>query len=398
MSAGNECALQGATDFSLIVPCYNEAENLRVFIPTAIARLESIDASCELVFVDDGSTDGTARVIREQIAAYEKRVPAAAREDAGADVALVARREDADEGVSSDGGAPAPVSPGVSASASAGASDSIAAGSPDPAAPAACEPLARRRIAFRVVEFSRNFGKEAAMFAGLEQATGAALGFIDADMQQDPDVALDMYRLLREDPAIDCVAAVQEHRRESLPLRAFKRVFYRMFRDMSNLEIVEGASDFRVFTRQVADALLSMREHFRFSKGMFSWVGFKTRVITYRVHDRYAGKSKWSMGSLFSYAWNGVVAFSTWPLRAVMILGVVLALAALALFAVDAFDTVAFHDGVSMNRVLVYVVLLMSGIQMAVLGLFGEYLARAYIESKHRPLYVVRRAYEVPAR
>ena len=296
-------------DFSLIVPCFNEEENLRVFIPTAISYFEALDAMCELVFVDDGSSDATYQVIQDQIEAYEKRTESARKEDG-------------------------------------------------------------RRLAFQVVGFSRNFGKEAAMYAGLERATGDVLGFIDADMQQDPAVAV----------------------------RAFKRVFYRMFRDMSDLDVVEGASDFRVFTRQVAAALLSMREHFRFSKGMFSWVGFNTRVITYQVHDRYAGESKWTMRSLLGYAWTGVVAFSTWPLRAAMVLGVILALLALVLFGIDVFDNVVLHDGVSTERILVYVVLLMSGIQMVVLGVFGEYLARAYIESKHRPLYIVRRSYQIPSR
>lgn len=131
---------------------------------------------------------------------------------------------------------------------------------------------------------------------------------------------------------------------------------------------------------------------------MFSWVGFNTRVITYQVHDRYAGESKWTMRSLLGYAWTGVVAFSTWPLRAAMVLGVILALLALVLFGIDVFDNVVLHDGVSTERILVYVVLLMSGIQMVVLGVFGEYLARAYIESKHRPLYIVRRSYQIPSR
>lgn len=344
-------------DFSLIIPCYNEEENLRVFIPTAIARLEALDASCEMVFVDDGSSDATFQVIEEQIDAYEKQ--------AG----------------HSGGDGPAPQREGVPAAPDGGGSAGGGGG-----------------LSFRIIGFSRNFGKESAMFAGLEQARGDVLGFIDADMQQDPAVAVRMFNVLKEDPACDCVAAVQEHRRESLPMRALKRLFYRMFRDMSDLDIVEGASDFRVFTRQVADALLSLREHFRFSKGLFSWVGFSTRVVTYKVHDRYAGKSKWTLRDLFGYAWNGVVAFSTWPLRMAMALGVVLAIVSLVLLGIDVVDSMVLHDGVSMGRVLVYVVLLMGGIQMIVLGVFGEYLARAYLESKHRPLYIVRRMREISPR
>ncbi|MEE0846165.1 MAG: glycosyltransferase family 2 protein [Eggerthellaceae bacterium] len=317
-------------DFSLIIPCYNEEANLPVLFPTLISCFGPTGLSCELVFVNDGSSDGTSAVLRKEVESYARR------------------------------------------------------------------PDASGRIAIRVIEFSRNFGKEAAMFAGLEHATGDILGFIDADMQQDPEVALKMLRMLQDDPELDCVAAVQDRRRESLPLRICKRLFYRMFRDMSNLDVVEGASDFRVFRRSVANALLSMRESFRFSKGMFSWVGFNTRAITYQVHERYAGKSKWSLCRLLGYAWNGIVAFSTWPLRAVMILGVVLAAASIALFLFDALDNAFFRDGLSVGRIMIYLVLLVTGVQMAVLGVFGEYLARAYIESKHRPLYISRREYAVP--
>lgn len=319
-------------DFSLIIPCYNEEENLPVLFPALIACLDPTGLSCELVFVNDGSSDGTSTVLRKEVESYARR------------------------------------------------------------------PDASGRIAVRVIEFSRNFGKEAAMFAGLEHATGDILGFIDADMQQNPEVALKMLRMLQDDPELDCVAAVQDRRRESLPLRICKRLFYRMFRDMSNLDVVEGASDFRVFRRSVANALLSMRESFRFSKGMFSWVGFNTRAITYQVHERYAGKSKWSLCRLLGYAWNGIVAFSTWPLRAVMILGVVLAFASIVLLLLDVLDNAFFRDGLSVGRIMVYLVLLVTGVQMAVLGVFGEYLARAYIESKHRPLYISRREYAVPIR
>lgn len=321
----------GAMDFSLIIPCFNERENIPALFPALVSCFDDLNFSCELVFVDDGSSDGTAVAIRDEIDAYRN------------------------------------------------------------------DPEVSGRISFKVVEFSRNFGKEAAMFAGLERSSGDVLGFIDADMQQDPSIALKMYHMLRDDSSIDCVAAVQERRRESLLLRACKRLFYRMFRDMSDLDIVEGASDFRVFRRDVANALLSMRERFRFSKGMFSWVGFKTRVITYQAHERLAGESKWTLGNLVSYAWNGVVAFSTWPLRAVMYLGIALAVISIVLFLVDVVDSLVVKDGLSTGRLLIYVVLLVSGIQMVVLGVFGEYLARAYIESKQRPIYIARREYEVAA-
>ncbi len=309
-------------DFSLIVPCYNEAGNVPAFFATATACFDAADMNYELVFVNDGSTDGTADALERAVEAYRER--------------------------------------------------------------------GNGRATVRIVEFSRNFGKEAAMFAGLEHAMGDIVGFIDADMQQDPAVALRMYRCLMERPEYDCVAAVQEKRRESLPLRACKRVFYRAFNDVCNTQLLEGVSDFRVFRRPVADALLSLREHCRFSKGLFGWIGFKTYVITYDVHERLSGKSKWAVRDLFSYAWNGVVSFSTWPLKLIMYIGVVLALVTLVFFGIDVYDKIAFNSDISTSQLLVYVVLLMGGAQMIVLGVFGEYLARAYMEAKNRPLYIAR--------
>ena len=309
-------------DFSLIVPCYNEAGNVPAFFATATACFDAAGMSYELVFVDDGSTDDTAKTLQRAVEAYRDR--------------------------------------------------------------------GNGNATVRIVEFSRNFGKEAAMFAGLEHATGDVVGFIDADMQQDPAVALRMYRCLMERPDYDCVAAVQEKRRESLPLRACKRVFYRAFNDVCSTQLLEGVSDFRVFRRPVADALLSLREHYRFSKGLFAWVGFKTYVISYDVHERLSGKSKWAVRDLFSYAWNGVVSFSTWPLKLIMYIGVVLALVTLVFFGIDVYDKIAFNSDISTTQLLVYVVLLMGGVQMIVLGVFGEYLARAYMEAKNRPLYIAR--------
>lgn len=242
----------------------------------------------------------------------------------------------------------------------------------------------------RVLEFSRNFGKEAAMYAGLKEATGDVIGFIDADMQQDPTVALRMYRCLQEKPEYDCVAAVQAQRRETLPLRVCKRVFYRAFNDVCSTQLIEDVSDFRLFRRPVAQALLSMREHYRFSKGLFAWVGFKTYTITYDVHERLAGKSKWSVRDLISYAWNGVLAFSTWPLKLIMYAGVILMFVTLVFFAIDVYDKVAYNNELSTSQLMIYVALIMGGIQMFVTGVFGEYMARAYIETKNRPIYIMR--------
>lgn len=249
------------------------------------------------------------------------------------------------------------------------------------------------RATITVVDLSRNFGKEAALYAGLEHATGDCVGFIDADMQQDPQVAFQMYRYLEEHSDTDCVAAVPEKRCESLPLRVCKRLFYQVFNGMSETRIIADVSDFRVFRRPVAEALLSLHEQFRFSKGLFAWVGFNTHVIPYEVHERHYGVSRWTLRKLVSYAWNGVLAFSTWPLRLIMYAGMVLAFVSLVFFGLDLYDKIAYNSDIAISQVLLYVVLLLGGIQMFVLGVFGEYMARAYIESKHRPIYLTRNEY-----
>lgn len=310
-------------DFSLIVPCYNEAQNIRTFFAAATECLDAVDMAYELVFVDDGSSDGTMAVVRAEIDAYRRMRPFG-------------------------------------------------------------------RGSFTVVRLSRNFGKEPALYAGLERADGAYVGFIDADMQQDPAVALKMMRFLRDHDEFDCVVAVQDKRRESLPMRMFKGMFYRLFNSMSELRIVANASDFRVFRKPVADALVSLREQFRFSKGLFSWVGFDTYVMPYEVHERLAGTSRWTVRKLFSYAWNGVLAFSTWPLKAIMWIGMILALVSLVLLGMDVYQNTVSTDPLSMSQMLMDVVLLLGGVQMFVLGVIGEYVARAYVEAKRRPVYVAR--------
>lgn len=317
-------------NFSLIIPCFNEALNLPTFFAAATACLDAEHMDYELVFVDDGSSDDSVAVLRKEVQEYR---------------------------LSNTG-----------------------------------------RASVVVVELSRNFGKEAALHAGLEHATGACVGFIDADMQQDPEVALKMLHFLDENPDIDCVAAVQESRKESLPLRACKKMFYKVFNGMSDTRIIADVSDFRVFRRPVAEALISMREQFRFSKGLFAWIGFKTHVMPYQVHQRLSGSSKWTLRKLVSYGWNGVLAFSTWPLKIIMYAGVVLALVSLVFFGLDVVEKMLYNNNVSSTLMLVYVVLLMGGLQMVVLGIFGEYMARAYIEAKNRPIYLARSTFVSEAR
>lgn len=244
----------------------------------------------------------------------------------------------------------------------------------------------------RVVGFSRNFGKEAALFAGMQEACGDCIGFIDADLQQDPEVALSLYRHLEKTPACDVAAACQVNRRESGAMKAFKGLFYRLFNAASDdVSIPADVSDFRVFRRSVAEALLSLPEYFRFSKGLFAWVGFKTDVMPYEPKSRLAGDSAWNFSSLFHYAVNGILSFTTWPLKIAIYLGLIASLGSiLYLLYVLIVDYLIMGIAIPGYPTLVCLVLLFGGMQLLVLGIIGEYLARAYIEGKRRPIYVAR--------
>lgn len=240
------------------------------------------------------------------------------------------------------------------------------------------------------VELSRNFGKEAAMLAGLERAHGELIGFIDADLQQDPATSFEMYAYLHAHPETDCVAAVQEERREGRIRAWFKRRFYRAFNAVGDVELPANASDFRVFRRNVADALLSMPEYFRFSKGLFAWVGFRTHTIPYQPAERHAGETSWSLRGLFSYALSGIVSFTTWPLRLILYLGIIASVASLVYLIVVIFEYLIVGIDVPGYPTLVCLILLFFGIMMLALGVFGEYLGRIYIEGKRRPIYIAR--------
>ncbi len=245
-------------------------------------------------------------------------------------------------------------------------------------------------MSVKAIELSRNFGKEAAMLAGLEAATGQMLGFIDADMQQDPATSFQMFAYLQEHPETDCVAAVQEERHEGAVLRWFKRHFYRAFNAVGDVELPANASDFRVFRRNVADALMSMPEYFRFSKGLFAWVGFRTHTISYRPAKRHAGSTSWSFRKLFGYAMSGIVSFTTWPLRLILYLGFLTSLISVIYLVVVLVEYLAVGIDVPGYPTLLCIILLFAGVVMLALGIFGEYLGRIYIEGKRRPVYITR--------
>ncbi len=241
------------------------------------------------------------------------------------------------------------------------------------------------------IDFSRNFGKEAALLAGLQEARGDACSFIDADLQQLPSTLLEMHALLMENPDVDVVAAYQEQREGSKMRASFSRSFYGLFNRLSETEIEADASDFRVFRRPVAQALLSAGEYYRFTKGLFSWVGFKTLRFAYVPEERVAGTSKWSFKQLMSYAFEGIISFSTAPLRLSMGVGIVAGLVGFVyLLKLIIVDVLILHNTPAGYPTLLAVVLILGGLILLALGIIGTYLARSYMEVKRRPIYIAR--------
>lgn len=306
-------------DLSFLVPCYNEELCLSAFHAAATKALsEEHMESYELLFVDDGSSDGTLGIIKGL----------------------------------------AETDPHVS-----------------------------------YVSFSRNFGKEAAIYAGLEHASGDSLCIIDADLQQQPSDAIAMYRYLMAHSEYDVVAAYQKERRESPFMRFVKKRFYRTFNHSGEMSIPEDMSDFRVFRRTVATSLLSMPETQRFSKGLFAWVGFRTYAYPYIPDERIGGSSKWSFFKLLDYALNGIISFSTAPLRIIIYIGVVVAFFALIYLIWNLVEVIVRGIITPGFPTLISVVLLLGGLVLVVLGIIGEYIARIYLEGKHRPIYLARESH-----
>lgn len=302
---------------SLVIPCYNEEGNVRAFYDAAVAAFENRPFSYELIFIDDGSRDGTMRELEALYAMDAARV--------------------------------------------------------------------------RVVSFSRNFGKESAIYAGLQSARGECAALIDADLQQRPEVVVQMMEILAAEPDCDCVVACQEKRRESGLMMALKKGFYRTIDRLADVPFHENASDFRCFRRPVIDAILSMGEYQRFSKGIFAWVGFHTKYIPYTVQPRVSGESKWTVGKLFRYAFEGILSFSTAPLRAVTVLGGVSALAAFVYLIVVIVQKLTTGIDVPGYATIVVLLLFLGGLQLMGLGVIGEYIGKIYMESKKRPIYLARR-------
>lgn len=300
---------------SIVVPCYNEEAATPIFYEELIKRTADMPVELELIFVDDGSSDGTLSAFR---ALREK-----------------------DERV-------------------------------------------------HYVSFSRNFGKESAMFAGMEAATGDYVVIMDVDLQDPPELLPEMLKGVEEE-GYDCVATRRVTRKGEPPLRSFfARMFYRFINRISKTEIVDGARDYRLMTRQMVDSILSLKEVSRFSKGIFSWVGFKTRWLEYENVERVAGETKWSFWKLLLYSLDGIIAFSTAPLAFASIMGVVFCIIAIVLMLVFFFKTLIWGDPVAGFPALICVILLLGGIQLFSVGILGQYLSKTYLETKRRPIYIAK--------
>ncbi len=301
---------------SLVIPCYNEETNVRPMYEACRDVLRDAVPSYELIFVNDGSTDGTWTQLTQIYDADKAHV--------------------------------------------------------------------------RLVDFSRNFGKEAAMYAGLQRAVGEYVTIIDADLQQRPEVALDMVRFLDANPDYDCVAAYQEQRQEGAFTKLCKMAFYKLINIACQTPIRPDASDFRTFRRPMVEAVLAMKEYHRFSKGIFSFVGFAVHYMPYTAQPRHTGRTTWSFGKLFRYAKEGIASFTTFPLRIATLIGSVMSVFSFAYLVVVVVQKLAYGIEVPGYATIVALILLIGGLQMIMLGIIGSYVARIYIQSKERPLYIAR--------
>lgn len=301
---------------SLVVPCFNEAENVATFQSAVINAFHNCGYDYEIVFVDDGSKDATLHELRKL---YKKQ--------------------------------DCPV---------------------------------------KVVSFSRNFGKEAGLYAGLQHASGDYVSLIDADLQQRPEIVLDMVRILEEQPEYDVVAAYQDRRGEGKILSFFKKSFYKTINRLSDINLKSDASDFRTFRRSVAESIIALGEYHRFSKGIFAWVGYSTCYIPYVACKRAAGTSKWSFRKLFNYAIDGIIGYSTRPLRIATFLGSMTAVAAFLYLLFVILQKLILGIDIPGYATIIVLILLLGGVQLFCIGIIGEYVGRTFEQSKNRPVYIAK--------
>ena len=249
--------------------------------------------------------------------------------------------------------------------------------------------LHKKDARVRYVSFSRNFGKEAAIYAGLQNAAGDYVAILDADLQDPPALLPEMLQAIEEE-GYDCVGSRRVTRKGEPPIRSFfARMFYHIMKKISNADIVDGARDFQLMNRKVVKAILSMGEYNRFSKGIFGWVGFRKKWLEYENIERSAGETKWSFWKLFLYALDGIVAFSTAPLVIASVMGMVFCLVAFVAIIFIIVRTLIFGDPTSGWPSMVCIIIFIAGIQLLCMGILGQYMEKTYLETKKRPLYLV---------
>lgn len=301
---------------SLIVPCFNEAENVFLFRNAVLDAFQNCSYDFELIMIDDGSTDATWHNL--QILYKEQVFPT------------------------------------------------------------------------KVLSFSRNFGKEAAIYAGLQHASGDYISLIDADLQQRPEIVRDMVAYLDAHPDCDVVAAYQDRRKEGKALSFFKQSFYKIINTLSDVTLKPEASDFRTFRKSVKDSMLELAEYHRFSKGIFAWVGYRTHYVPYTVCERASGQTKWSFKKLFNYAMEGIIGYSIAPLRIATWLGGCAGIAAVLYLIVVVLQKLFWGIDVPGYATIIVLLLFFGSIQLFCIGIIGEYVGRIFEQSKNRPIYIAK--------
>jgi len=305
-----------ALRLSLVVPCYNEAENVFLFQKAVIDAFRGCGYDYEIVFINDGSKDATLHNLKKIYTAQTCPV--------------------------------------------------------------------------KVISFSRNFGKEAGLYAGLRHASGEYIALIDADLQQRPEIVRDMVRILDEEPETDVVAAYQDRRGEGKVLSFFKKSFYAIINLLSSVTLQPDASDFRTFRRSVRDSILELGEYHRFSKGIFAWVGYQTHFIPYTACERINGRTKWNFWKLCNYAIEGIIGYSTAPLRLATLCGGVTGIAAVLYLIWVIIEKLVWGIDVPGYATIIVLTLLLGAIQLFCIGIIGEYMGRTFEQSKNRPVYIAK--------
>lgn len=251
--------------------------------------------------------------------------------------------------------------------------------------------LNQKNNSVRYLSFSRNFGKEAALYAGLKHATGDLVTVMDADLQDPPELLLTMKSMLEKNPDLDCVGTRRTTRDGEPPIRSFfAKMFYKLINKISQVEMVDGARDFRLMRRQMVDAILEVSEYNRFSKGIFAWVGFRTEYLEYKNVERVAGKTSWSFWQLLNYSLEGIVNFSDAPLTIAFLGGVAACLLAFFLIMIVIVRTLIFGDPTSGWPSMVSIILFLGGFQLLTIGILGKYIGKIFMETKKRPIYVIK--------